>query len=142
MTSTDNVNDGNSGVIGEFRASHGHVGGYFAGAPLLLLHTVGARTGQPRVNPVMYLPGKGRYLIFATKAGADDNPAWYYNLLAQPDTRIEVGDQIINVHATELHGRERDDSYAEQARRYPAFDGYQQGTPRTIPVIITLTPTG
>lgn len=89
----------------------------------------------------MHLPGKGRYVVFASTAGADDNPAWYYNLLAQPDTRIEVGDQIINVQATELHGRERDDSYAEQARRYPAFDGCQQGTPRTIPVI-ALTPTG
>lgn len=90
MTDTD-VGDRNARLIDEFRASHGRVGGDFEGAPLLLLHTTGARTGKPRVNPVMYLADDGRYLIFATKAGSDDNPAWYHNLLAHPDTKIEIG---------------------------------------------------
>lgn len=64
----------NQRTITEFRANHGRVGGNFAGAPLLLIHTVGARSGQPRVNPVMYLADGDRYLVFATKAGSDRNP--------------------------------------------------------------------
>jgi deazaflavin-dependent oxidoreductase (nitroreductase family) len=131
----------NAGIIAEFRANHGQVGGNFAGAPLLLLHTTGARTGTPRVNPVMYLADDGRYLIFATKAGADDNPAWYHNLLAHPDATIEVGDRVIEVHAEQVRGRERDEKYAEQARRYPGFADYERKTARTIPVI-ALTPVG
>jgi deazaflavin-dependent oxidoreductase (nitroreductase family) len=138
MTDTDR-NDRNARIIAEFRANHGKVGGNFKGAPLLLLHTVGARTGKQRVNPVMYLPDNGRYLIFATKGGADDNPAWYHNLLARPNTTVEVGDDTREVHATELTGDERDDRYAEQARRYPGFAGYQEKTSRIIPVI-ALTP--
>ena len=121
--------------IDEFRASHGRVGGNFAGAPLLLLHTVGARSGQPRVNPVMYLADGGRYLVFASKAGADSNPDWYWNLRANPDTAIEVGDETIMVRATELTGAERDEKYRIQSERYPGFAGYQQQTSRTIPVI-------
>ena len=93
MTGTSDAADRNSGVIAEFRASHGRVGVIFAGAPMLLLGTAGARTGRPRVNPVTYLPGNGRYLIFAPKARADDNPAWYHNLLTRPDTQIEIGDR-------------------------------------------------
>jgi deazaflavin-dependent oxidoreductase (nitroreductase family) len=138
MSDTD-ASDRNAPLIAEFRANHGKVGGNFEGAPLLLLHTVGARTGKPRVNPVMYLADNGRYLIFATKAGADDNPAWYHNLLARPDTTIEVGDDVLKVHATEVTGHERDERYAEQARRYPGFAGYQEKTSRIIPVI-ALTP--
>jgi deazaflavin-dependent oxidoreductase (nitroreductase family) len=121
--------------IDEFRANHGRVGGNFDGAPLLLLHTVGARSGQPRINPVMYLADRDRYLVFATKAGADTNPAWYWNLAANPDVAIEVGDETITVRATELTGAERDEKYRIQAERFPGFAGYQQKTSRTIPVI-------
>jgi deazaflavin-dependent oxidoreductase (nitroreductase family) len=132
--------DFNARVITEFRASHGKVGGDFAGAPLLLLHTVGARSGRPRVNPMMYLPDEGRYLVFASKAGSDRHPDWYHNLLAHPEVKIEVGDEILTVRAVELHGAERDAHFAEQARRYPGFAGYQRRTDRVIPVI-ALTPT-
>jgi hypothetical protein len=100
MTDTSDATDQNSGVIAEFRANHGRIRGHFAGAPTLLLHTIGARTARPRVNPVMYLPDNGRYLIFASKAGADDNPAWYDNLVARPDTQIEAGDQILASHVS------------------------------------------
>ncbi|MFE3824921.1 nitroreductase family deazaflavin-dependent oxidoreductase [Streptomyces sp. NPDC059092] len=137
---TENV-DFNARTIAEFRAHHGQVGGNFAGAPLLLLHTVGARSGAPRVNPMMYLPDEGRYLVFASKAGSDRNPDWYYNLLAHPDVRVEVGDDTLDVHAVELHGTERDTRFAEQARRYPGFAGYQRKTERIIPVI-ALVPSG
>ena len=135
------ADDFNARNIAEFRANHGKLGGSFAGAPLLLLHTVGARSGQARVNPMMYLPDDGRYLVFASKAGSDHNPDWYYNLLAHPDARIEVGDEVLDVHATELQGQERDDRYAQQARLYPGFAGYQRKTSRIIPVI-ALVPAG
>jgi deazaflavin-dependent oxidoreductase (nitroreductase family) len=121
--------------IDEFRASHGRVGGNFAGAPLLLLHTVGARSGQRRINPVMYLADGDRYLVFASKAGSDRNPDWYWNLKASPDVTIEAGDDTIAVRATELTGAERDEKYRIQSERYPGFAGYQQQTSRTIPVI-------
>jgi deazaflavin-dependent oxidoreductase (nitroreductase family) len=121
--------------IDEFRASHGRVGGNFDGAPLLLLHTVGARSGQPRINPMMYLADGDRYLVFASKAGADTNPGWYWNLAANPDVTIEVGDETIAMRAAEITGAERDEKYRIQSERYPGFAGYQQQTSRTIPVI-------
>jgi len=127
--------DFNAHTIAEFRANHGQVGGNFAGAPMLLLHTVGARSGAPRVNPVMYMADGDRYLVFATKAGSDSNPDWYYNLLAHPEIQIEVGDETLTVQAVELHGAERDADYAEQARRYPGFAAYERQTERIIPVI-------
>src|SRR3954447_19140674 len=129
------MSDFNTGIIEEFRANEGRVGGQFEGAPVLLLHTVGAKSGEPRVHPVMYLLDGDRYLVFASKAGADTNPAWYHNLLAHPDTRIEVGDRTLDVHATELTGAERDRWSAEQARRYPGFAAYEQKTSRKIPVV-------
>ena len=137
MTRTDDFNTRN---IAEFRANHGRVGGPFEGAPLLLLHTVGARTGTPRVNPMMYLDDHGRYLVFASKAGADTNPDWYHNLLAHPDASIEVGDRTLEVHAVELQGAERDRLFNQQASLYPGFEGYQRKTNRVIPVV-ALIPT-
>jgi deazaflavin-dependent oxidoreductase (nitroreductase family) len=131
--------DRNNRVIEEFRANKGKVGGNFEGAPLLLLHSTGGRSGEPRITPMMYLPDGGRYLVFASKAGSDSNPAWYHNLLAHPEAQIEVGDDTIAVEAVELRGDERDAYFAEQARRYPGFAGYQQKTDRIIPVV-ALTP--
>jgi deazaflavin-dependent oxidoreductase (nitroreductase family) len=125
----------NQRIIAEFRANHGRVGGHFAGAPMLLLHTVGARSGQPRINPVMYLADGDRYLVFASKAGSDRNPDWYWNLRASPDVTIEIVDETVTVHATELTGAERDEKYRIQSERYPGFAAYQQNTSRTIPVI-------
>jgi deazaflavin-dependent oxidoreductase (nitroreductase family) len=127
--------DPNARIVAEFRANHGKVGGPFEGAPMVVLHTIGARTGQERVHPLMYLPDGDRYLVFASKGGADTHPAWYRNLLAHPDTEIEVGDETIAVHAQELTGAERDEKYAEQAARYPGFAEYEQMTSRVIPVI-------
>lgn len=125
----------NERVIAEFRANHGKVGGNFAGAPLLLLHTVGARSGQPRINPMMYLADDDAYLVFASKAGSDSNPDWYWNLRAHPNVTIEVGDQTLAVRAVEVTGAERDEKFAIQAERYPGFAGYQRGTTRVIPVV-------
>jgi deazaflavin-dependent oxidoreductase (nitroreductase family) len=135
------ADDFNERNIAEFRANHGRVGGNFEGAPLVVLHTVGAKSGEPRTNIMMYQADGDRYLIFASAAGADKNPAWYWNLKAHPDTRIEVGDDIIDVHATELGGKERDEKYALQAERYPGFADYEAKTSRVIPVV-ALRPTG
>ena len=98
-------NDWNRGVIEEFRNYGGKVGGGFEGAPLLLLHTVGAKSGQPRVNPVMYLPDGDRWIVFASKAGAPTSPDWYHNLVANPEVSIEVGTDTIPVTATFAQAR-------------------------------------
>lgn len=129
------ADDFNAQIIEEFRANHGRVGGGFQDAPLLLLHSIGARSGQPRVNPVMYLADGDRYVVFASKAGADTNPDWYHNLKADPDATIEVGDLTLEVTAAEVGGTERDELFARQAGLYAGFAGYQRQTARTIPVI-------
>ena len=129
------MDDFNKTIIDEFRANDGKVGGMFEGMPLLLLHTVGAKSGQQRVNPVAYQPDGDRWLVFASKAGADTNPDWYWNLRAQPDVTIEVGDETVPVRATELDRAERDEKYALQAERFPGFAEYEAKTTRTIPVV-------
>ena len=125
----------NDEIINEFRANNGQVGGQFTGAPLLLLHHTGARSGRQYVSPVMYLADRGRYVVFASKAGADTNPDWYHNLRAHPDVRIEVGGDTLAAHAREVRGAERDELYARQAARYPGFAEYQERTERVIPVL-------
>jgi deazaflavin-dependent oxidoreductase (nitroreductase family) len=129
------MSDWNSQVITEFRANEGQVGGNFAGAPLLLLHTVGAKTGQERVNPMMYLDLDGRLFVFASKAGADVHPAWYHNLVAHSDVTVEIGDRTLEVTAVPISGPERDHIYAVQSQRFPGFAEYQQKTQRIIPVV-------
>ena len=128
-------NDFNERIIAEFRANGGTVGGPFAGAPMLLLATTGARSGQRRTNPLVYLPDGDRFIIFASKGGAPTNPDWYYNLVAHPETTIEVGSETIPVTAVVLTGEERDRLYAKQAGLRPAFGEYQAKTSRRIPVI-------
>jgi deazaflavin-dependent oxidoreductase (nitroreductase family) len=129
------VKDWNRSIIDEFRANGGKVGGPFAGAPLLLLITTGAKSGQKRTNPMMYLPDGDRLLVFASKAGAPTNPDWYHNLVANPTATVDVGDETFEVKATMLTGEERDRLYAKQAELYPGFADYQKKTKRTIPVV-------
>jgi deazaflavin-dependent oxidoreductase (nitroreductase family) len=131
--------DPNAPVIEEFRANRGVVGGYFEGMPLLLLHHKGAKSGAERVNPVAYTQDGGSYAIFASKAGAPSNPAWYHNLIAHPEVKIEVGDETLDAVASEVHGEERDRIYAKMASLLPQFAEYQQKTDRVIPVVL-LTP--
>ena len=129
------VQDWNSKIIEEFRANEGEVGGAFAGAPVLLLHTTGAKTGRERVNPMMYLDLDGHRYVFASKAGADTNPDWYWNLVAHTDVTVEVGTETYEVSARPVNGDDRDRVYSEQARRYPGFAEYEQKTSRVIPVV-------
>ncbi|HUY97792.1 MAG TPA: nitroreductase family deazaflavin-dependent oxidoreductase [Verrucomicrobiae bacterium] len=129
------VDDVNQRVISEFRANRGRVGGSFAGVPLLLLHSVGARSGESRIHPMMYLCDGERIIVFASKGGAPTNPSWYHNLRVHPNATIEVGSDRVEVTATEITGAEREILFRRQAARYPRFDEYQAGTPRLIPVI-------
>jgi deazaflavin-dependent oxidoreductase (nitroreductase family) len=129
------ADDFNAQIIKEFRENHGKVGGGFEGAPMLLLTTVGAKSGATRVNPMMYLADGERRYVFASKAGAPTNPDWYYNLLAHPEVSIEVGDQRVDVLATPVTGADRDRIYAQQATLYPGFAEYEEKTERVIPVV-------
>jgi len=127
--------DWNAQTIAEFRRNHGKVGGHFEGAPLLLIHTVGRRTGKELVNPVMYLKDGDRYLVFASKGGHHHHPDWFLNLKAHPDVRAEIGDGTYDMHAEEIKGREHDVLYGRQATLFPAFAEYQRKTKRVIPVV-------
>jgi deazaflavin-dependent oxidoreductase (nitroreductase family) len=133
------VSDWNRKIIEEFRANDGQVGGQFQGAPILLLHTKGAKSGKERVTPMMYLDLDGRRFVFASKAGADTNPDWYHNLIAHPDVTVEAGAETYSANAAPVTGADRDRIYSEQAERYPGFAEYQQKTERVIPVV-ELTP--
>jgi deazaflavin-dependent oxidoreductase (nitroreductase family) len=132
--------DFNAQVIDEFHANAGRVGGVFEGATLLLLHHTGAKSGKSRINPLVYMSDGGRYVIFASKAGAPTNPDWYHNLKAHPEVTIEVGTDTISVIASEADDEEHERLYHAQAERSPQFAEYQAKTDRRIPVIV-LTPT-
>ena len=130
------ASDWNRSIIDEFRANSGKVGGQFEGAPLLLLHTTGAKTGKGRVNPVMYQADGDRLAVFASKGGAPTNPDWYHNLLANPRARVEVDDDAYDVLARVAKGDERERIWELQKERYPGFADYEKKTDRQIPVVI------
>jgi deazaflavin-dependent oxidoreductase (nitroreductase family) len=125
----------NEQTIAEFRANGGKVGGPFEGMPLLLLHTVGAKSGQPRINPVAAFDIDGKLLIVGSYNGADADPAWLYNLRAQPNAHIEIGADAYDVAARELPRDERDAVYPRIVEKAPGFGEYQHKTTRVIPVI-------
>ena len=127
--------DFNRGVIDEFRAHHGVVGGPFAGAPVVLLTTTGARTGQKRVNPLVALVDDGSLYVVASKAGAPTNPDWYHNLLAHPEVEVEFGGEHFDALASSVAGPERDRLFAAQVARQPGFADYEKRTERVIPVV-------
>lgn len=130
------VNDWNKGIIEEFRANGGKVGGQFEGAPLLLLHSTGAKSGQARVNPIMYLADGDNYVVFASKAGAPTSPDWYHNLIANPRSSVEVGDATVNVVAEVAEGDTRERLWSTQKELYPGFAEYEAKTTRLIPVVV------
>ena len=130
------MSDWNSQIIEEFRANAGQVGGQFAGAPLLLLHTVGAKTGQTRVSPVMYQKVDGGYAVFASKGGAPTNPDWFHNLLAHPRVQAEIGADTVDLVARVAGTDERERIWTAQKAAYPGFAEYEQKTTRQIPVVV------
>lgn len=131
------MSDWNARVIEEFRANNGEVGGAFAGRPLLLLHHRGAKTGTERVTPLMYEELENGYAVFASKGGADTNPDWLYNVEANPDTAIEVGDDRIEVRARIAEGDEHETIWEKWKRDWPFFAEYEEKTARRqIPVVV------
>lgn len=130
------MNKKNRQVIEEFRANGGIVSVRPPNGPILLLHTTGAKTGKPCLTPLIYLECDGAYLVAASMGGWRRNPDWYYNLVAQPNARIEVGREVLEVHAEIAQGAERDRLYAELSSAYPQFAYYQGKTSRAIPVIL------
>jgi deazaflavin-dependent oxidoreductase (nitroreductase family) len=133
--STD-YNEFNRQLIEEYRANGGKVTGMFAGAPLLLLTTSGARSGQPRVAPLVYTTDNGRWIVIASKGGAPTHPDWYYNLRANPEVTVEVGTESFPARATITTGAERQRLFDQMAARMPNFAEYQRNTVRQLPVIV------
>ena len=131
------ANDWNKQIIEEFRSNDGKVGGNFDGHLLLLLHHKGAKTGAKRVSPLaaQELGDKG-WAVFGSKGGAPTNPDWYYNLLANPDARIEVGTETFDVKARPAEGDERERIWTTQKQIMPGFAQYEKQTSREIPVVV------
>ncbi len=129
-------NDFNQQVIAEFRANEGKVGGPFAGSPMVLLTTTGAKSGKERVSPLVYTTDGDRIIIIASKAGAPTSPDWYYNLVANPTVTVEIGAERFQARATVAEGAERDRLFNQQATQMPGFAEYQKKTTRQIPVVI------
>jgi deazaflavin-dependent oxidoreductase (nitroreductase family) len=125
----------NKTVIHEFRANDGKVDGVFEEGTMALLHHVGRSSGVERVNPLGYFTDGDRIFVVASFGGSDVNPAWYYNLLADPRTTVEIGSETIPVTARELTGAERDERFAKIAETIPMFADYQRKTTRVIPVV-------
>lgn len=129
------MSDFNEKVIAEFRENEGVVGGYFEGKTLLILHTIGAKSGQERLAPVMYYEDDGRYVVIASKAGADTHPDWYHNIVANPDISVEVGTEEFDVVATVTEEPERTELYEKMEAIAAGFTEYKNKTDRVIPVI-------
>jgi len=124
-------------IIAEFRANGGRVGGPFQGADMLLLHHTGARSGLLRVSPLGFQWVGYSFAVFASKAGAAENPAWFHNLIAHPDTIVEVGKRTVRVRARIAQPAERDVIYSRQRQRIPVFAQYEaKAAPRKIPVVV------
>lgn len=131
------MSDRNQPIIDEFRANNGKVGGYFSGANMLLLHTVGAKTAQARTNPVVYVPDGDRLVVIASKGGADSNPDWYHNLLANPIVTVELGNEQFKARAIPVTEEpERSRLYAKMVEHRPGFAEYEKKTTRKIPAIV------
>jgi deazaflavin-dependent oxidoreductase (nitroreductase family) len=130
------VNEYNRRVIEEFRANGGHVGGPYAGMPLLLLTTTGARSGRPHTTPLAYLVDGDALVVFGTKGGAPTNPDWFHNLRASPCATVEVGTETFAARARIAAGEERARLFGRQAEQRPQFAEYAARTSRQIPVVV------
>jgi deazaflavin-dependent oxidoreductase (nitroreductase family) len=133
--STD-FNAWNKEIIAEFRANGGKCGGMFEGAPMVIVHNRGAKTGAERLNPLVPLLDGDRMYIIASKAGAPDNPDWYYNVKANPRVSVEYLTEAFEADAVEIEDEaERSRLYALQAARFESFAEYAKMTTRRIPVL-------
>ena len=131
-----NVTEFNRNLIGEFRSNEGTVGGPFAGVPLLLLTTTGAKTGRKHTTPLVYLKDGNRIVVFGSKGGAPTHPAWYHNLVANPNVTVELPGETFEARALPVVGSERDRIFSAQKELMPGFAEYEAKTDREIPVIV------
>lgn len=130
-------NNWNQGIIDEFRANKGKVGGRYEGKTLLLLHTTGAKSNNPHINPAAYVKDGNRYVVIASKGGAPTNPDWYYNIVAHPAVTVEAGTEKFQAEAKVIKDEpERTRLYNKMADMMPSFNDYRQKTSRVIPVIV------
>jgi deazaflavin-dependent oxidoreductase (nitroreductase family) len=133
----DELHAWNRKMVDDFRTSGGKPGGPFEGSPLLLLHTNGGRTGEERINPLMYQDlTDGRVAVFATANGAPTNPDWYFNLEANPNVSAEIGTESRALRAYTAVGVERVEVWTRQKLRFPSFENFEKSTAREIPVVI------
>lgn len=130
------MSDGNKAVIEEFRANDGKVGGHFEKMDLILLNTIGAKSGLLRVTPLVYMPDGARYVIIASDGGAVKHPNWYHNIVAHPEFEVEVGSEKFGVTATVAEEPERTQLYERMAAKYSFFAEYAKKVERVIPVVI------
>ena len=130
------VNEFNRSLIDEFRAHDGEVTGVFGGAPLLLLTTTGAKSGNRHTTPLVYLKDDDRIAVFGSKGGAPSHPAWYHNIVANPSVTIELPGETFEARAVVTEGAERDRIFSAQKQAMPAFAEYETKTDRQIPVIV------
>ncbi len=130
------MRDYNRQIIAEFRANGGKVGGQLANAPLLLLTTSGAKSGEPRIAPLGYWEEDGRYIVLASMMGAPHHPAWYHNLVAHPDVTVEVGSERFSARASATTGPEYDRLAAWIGARTPLLADHQSRTARQIPIVV------
>ncbi|MEX1218672.1 MAG: nitroreductase/quinone reductase family protein [Acidimicrobiales bacterium] len=132
----DELNNWNQQIMDEFRSHGGRVGGQFEGVPMVIVHHAGAKTGTIRHTPLTYLPIGEDLAIFGTKGGSPTNPAWYHNLIANPETVVELGSETISVRVREAKGAERDELFDRQKKAMPPFVDYEAATSRVIPVLV------
>jgi deazaflavin-dependent oxidoreductase (nitroreductase family) len=134
----DKLDDWTRSLIEDMRAHGGRpsaASGWAAGKPLLVLTTKGAKSGASRVAIITYHKDGDRWVIAASKGGSDENPAWYYNLKADPETTIEVDNEQIRVRATEATGADRDRLWKDHVAKLPEFGEYPKKTDRLIPML-------
>jgi deazaflavin-dependent oxidoreductase (nitroreductase family) len=136
MTESNDLNDWDCRIIEEFRANGGNVGGQFAGAPLLLLTTTGAKSGQQRTSPMLYLSEGGRIFVFAGNWGAPTNPGWYHNLVVHPEVMVELGTEQFVARATVVDSAEWDRLGSIQVQKIPALAALQARITRKVPVVL------
>ncbi len=136
MPTAEEFNEFNRGVVAEFRQRGGEVGGQFAGAPMILVNHVGAKSGKPYTSPLVYTRDGDSFVVIASKGGAPEHPQWFHNLVASPDVTVEVGTETIPVRARVAEGAERARLFSAQAELMPNFDEYAARTDREIPVVV------
>jgi deazaflavin-dependent oxidoreductase (nitroreductase family) len=130
------LDDFNQGVIKEFRANQGVVGGQMKGMPVMLLTTTGAKTGRSITKPLVYTRDGDRVVIVASFAGGPHNPPWYHNLLKNPVATVEIGTDRFQVKASPTSGEKRKRLFAQHAAMMPIFNDYEKKTSREIPVLV------